>query len=60
MGRPLVFQTPCLEEKWIDETRSTDHLTLQTYSTSNKLDDMVFHQWPLLLTWFNFNPGMDK
>ena len=18
------------------------------------------HQWPLLLTWFNFNPGMDK
>ena len=18
------------------------------------------HQWPLLLTWFNFNPSMDK
>ena len=20
----------------------------------------VYHQWPLLLTWFNFNPSMDK
>ena len=19
-----------------------------------------YHQWPLLLTWFNFNPSMDK
>ena len=21
---------------------------------------MVYHKWPLLLTWFNFNPSMDK
>ena len=21
---------------------------------------MVWYQWPLLLTWFNFNPSMDK
>ena len=21
---------------------------------------IVNHQWPLLLTWFNFNPSMDK
>ena len=21
---------------------------------------VIFHQWPLLLTWFNFNPSMDK
>ena len=23
-------------------------------------DDGLIHQWPLLLTWFNFNPSMDK
>ena len=31
--------------------------------TFNKPDNLIFavsHQWPLLLTWFNFNPGMDK
>ena len=22
--------------------------------------DAIWHQWPLLLTWFNFNPRMDK
>ena len=21
---------------------------------------VMYHQWPLLLTWFNFNPSMDK
>ena len=21
---------------------------------------LIFYQWPLLLTWFNFNPSMDK
>ena len=21
---------------------------------------MAYCQWPLLLTWFNFNPSMDK
>ena len=21
---------------------------------------VVFHQWPLSLTWFKFNPSMDK
>ena len=21
---------------------------------------MDFYKWPLLLTWFNFNPSMDK
>ena len=21
---------------------------------------VLTHQWPLLLTWFNFNPSMDK
>ena len=20
----------------------------------------LYHQWPLLLTWFNFDPSMDK
>ena len=21
---------------------------------------LLYHHWPLLLTWFNFNPSMDK
>ena len=26
-----------------------------------KIDQLLLiHQWPLLLTWFNFNPSMDK
>ena len=24
------------------------------------LQDVITHHWPLLLTWFNFNPSMDK
>ena len=23
-------------------------------------NDLMRYQWPLLLTWFNFNPSMDK
>ena len=23
-------------------------------------DYLILHLWPLLLTWFNFNPSMDK
>ena len=25
-----------------------------------KINNKVNIQWPLLLTWFNFNPSMDK
>ena len=32
--------------------------TLSCVHTISTLD--VFIQWPLLLTWFNFNPSMDK
>ena len=24
------------------------------------IDTCLQYQWPLLLTWFNFNPSMDK
>ena len=26
----------------------------------NNFTSWYTHQWPLLLTWFNFNPDMDK
>ena len=29
-----------------------DYLTVNAF--------MQWHQWPILLTWINFNPGMDK
>ena len=43
-------------------------LKVETTMTSAKnstelvspLGHPAFHQWPLLLTWFNFNPSMDK
>ena len=40
-------------------------LTLSTTDFDEIADDLTFfinvaHQWPLLLTWFNFNPSMDK
>ena len=39
------------------------------FENVNKVSDILFElmnhtsvddQWPLLLTWFNFNPNMDK
>ena len=29
-------------------------------SMSTRCHIIVNHLWPLLLTWFNFNPSMDK
>ena len=45
-----------------------DHKTLSKgrakyfiYCQAASIDiDIDFHQGPLLLTWFNFNPSMDK
>ena len=28
--------------------------------TVKDMDKICWHLWPLLLTWFNFNPSMDK
>ena len=37
-------------------------MTLVKYNDHlvNVVDTDGLHQWPLLLTWFNFNPSMDK
>ena len=36
----------------MDSTKGTD--------LEHAVQSEVFPQWPLLLTWFNFNPSMDK
>ena len=33
---------------------------LKTYRFTIHIVDQNWYQWPLLLTWFNFNPSMDK
>ena len=30
------------------------------YDNSHKTIDITEQQWPILLTWFNFNPSIDK
>ena len=41
---------------WVATDIGFDDIT----STSDAIDKHNSHLWPLLLTWFNFNPSMDK
>ena len=39
---------------------NTAHWTQRQYERNAFCRMAIRHLWPLLLTWFNFNPSMDK
>ena len=43
---------------WLCFKTSTAHIVAKTVHII--ADDITWYLWPLLLTWFNFNPSMDK
>ena len=53
--------------KWMPENRTDEKARLVTVLAwycravwANVDPGLCGHMWPLLLTWFNFNPSMDK
>ena len=50
VAKSLASASPKLDPFFLSWT----HLQMSKYLTVQR------HQWPLLLTWFNFNPSMDK
>ena len=48
--------------KWVNQILLKNFLVVNTVNTKSMTigDTTALHQWPLLLTWFNFNLSMDK
>ena len=57
-----VFRWPIdVKMNVIELTKLTDPLLHCNMVHRSRVAFAAFkHQWPLLLTWFNFNPSMDK
>ena len=54
-----LFKTPCRAYD-VSVMRQNLHSHRHNIVLLVPSDVFVKHQWPLLLTWFNFNPRMDK
>ena len=57
LGREKIVPAVCLS---IFFFLKADKKTTRYLSHNNFKTTIVKQQWPLLLTWFNFNPSMDK
>ena len=59
LGLHELFDTHMNPDKmlgFLTESWYNMQLSYKVYSTGF----WIIEQWPLLLTWFNFNPSMDK
>ena len=59
----IIAETPVYEHEGFDGSHDGINGTDDSaaYITVNEPGSLKYdHQWPLLQTWFNFNPSMDK
>ena len=56
----LAFVRGIHRDRWIPRTKGQLRGKCFHLMTSSCYNNKWWHQWPLLLTWFNFNPSMDK
>ena len=58
----LCVYLAIMQLKWVNRLLLYGHRCLLNNSKNKSTEgcSSPLHQWPLLLTWFNFNPSMDK